>query len=142
MHADYGRLHVIIGDANMSQTSTLLKLGMTSLVLDAIEEGVDFSDLRLQDAVAEVPRVSRDLSLQHRLELADARQLTALEILAEYRARVTPRTDAERKVLAAWDEAVALLAEDPMQAAHLLDWVAKYRLIKGCLLYTSPSPRD
>lgn len=133
VHADSGRLHVIIGDANMSQTSTLLKLGMTSLVLDAIEQGVDFSDLRLQDAVAEVPRVSRDLSLQHRLELADARQLTALEILAEYRARVTPRTDADHKVLAAWDEAVALLAEDPMQAAHLLDWVAKYRLIKGYL---------
>ena len=94
---------------------------------------MDFSDLRLQDAVAEVPRVSRDLSLQHRLELADARQLTALEILAEYRARVTPRTAADHKVLAAWDEAVALLAEDPMQAAHLLDWVAKYRLIKGYL---------
>jgi len=133
VHADYGRLHVIIGDANMSQTSTLLKLGMTSLVLDAIEQGVDFSDLLLQDAVAEVPRVSRDLFLQHRLELADARQLTALDILAEYRARVTPRTDADHKVLAAWDEAVALLAEDPMQAAHLLDWVAKYRLIKGYL---------
>jgi len=133
IHDDFGRLHVIIGDANMSQTSTLLKLGMTSLVLDAIEAGTDFSDLRLADAVAEVPLVSRDLELRHRLTLADGRTLTALELLNEYRRRLQPETDADHKVLAAWDEAVELLADDPLKAAHLLDWVAKYRLIKSYL---------
>lgn len=130
---DFGRLHVIIGDANMSQTSNLLKLGMTSLVLDAIEDGVDFSDLRLAEPVAEVQRVSRDLTLSHELVLRDGRRLTALDILSVYRERVTATTKEDEKVLAAWDEVVGLLADAPLKAAHLLDWVAKYRLIKGYL---------
>lgn len=130
---DFGRLHVIIGDATMSHTSTLLKLGMTSLVLDAIEEGIDFSDLRLKDPVAEVQRVSRDLTLTHKLKLRDGRHLTALEILGAYRERVTATSQADEKVLTAWDEVVELLADNPLKAAHLLDWVAKYRLIKGYL---------
>ena len=129
----FGRLHVIIGDANCSQTSALLKLGTTSLVLDAIEEGVDFSDLQLADAVSEVAAVSHDVSLTHRLVLGDGRELTALELLGEYRTRVTPRTEADEKVITAWDEAAGLLAEDPLKAAHLLDWVAKWRLIKAFL---------
>lgn len=135
-HADgqrFGRLHVIVGDATMAHTSTLLKLGMTSLVLDAIEAGVDFSDLALVDAVAEVSRVSRDVHLRHRLELKDGRRLTALELLAIYRSRVRPASDADHRVLSAWDEATGLLASGPLKAAHLLDWVAKYRLISGYL---------
>ncbi|MDO5031591.1 depupylase/deamidase Dop [Corynebacterium sp.] len=128
---DFGRLHVIIGDANMSQTSNFLKLGMTSLVLDAIEEGIDFSGLTLRDPVAEVSRVSHDPTLTHALELRDGRRLTALELLAQYRERVTARGDVEKQVLDRWDEVVGLLAQDPLQAAHLLDWVAKYRLISG-----------
>ena len=133
-HADaehWGRLHVIVGDANMSQTSNLLKLGMTSMVLDAIEQGVDFSDLKLANPVAEIKNVSRDLSLQHKLKLKDGRELSALEILTIYRERVTPASEVDTKVLEAWDEVVALLVDDPLSAAHLLDWVAKYRLIKG-----------
>ena len=133
-HADadkWGRLHVIVGDANMSQTSNLLKLGMSSLVLDAIEAGVDFSDLKLIAPVKEIRQVSRDLQLSHKLKLEDGRELTALEILAIYRERVTAETEVEEKVLSAWDEVVALLADNPMSAAHLVDWVAKYRLIKG-----------
>ena len=130
---DFGRLHVIIGDATMSHTSTLLKLGMTSLVLDAIEAGVDFSDLRLADPVAEVQRVSRDVTLTHELLLDDGHRLTALDLLAAYRERVTATTPEDEKVLAAWDEVVELLGQDPLKAAHLLDWVAKYRLIKGYL---------
>ncbi|MEX3515899.1 depupylase/deamidase Dop [Corynebacterium camporealensis] len=131
---DYGRLHVIIGDANMSQVSNLLKLGVTSLVLDAIEDGVDFSDLKLDDAVAEVAKVSYDLELTHQLTLRDGRKLTALELLAEYRQRVTAKTAEEEKVLKVWDEATAALADGPLAAAHLLDWAAKYQLYKA---YTS-----
>ncbi|MBC3185565.1 proteasome accessory factor PafA2 [Corynebacterium sp. zg-331] len=133
-HADaerYGRLHVIVGDANRSHTSTLLKLGMTSLVIDAVEAEVDFSDLRLCDPVGDLTRVSRDLDLRVRLALRDGRELTALEILAQYRARVRPLSATDARVLAAWDEAAALLAHDPMAAAHLLDWVAKYALIRA-----------
>lgn len=133
-HADadkWGRLHVIVGDANMSQTSNLLKLGMTSMVLDAIERGVDFSDLKLANPVQEIKNISRDLSLSHQVQLKDGRKLTALEVLAIYRERITAASEADTKVMDAWDEVVALLADDPLSAAHLLDWVAKYRLIKG-----------
>ncbi|MEX3550813.1 depupylase/deamidase Dop [Corynebacterium sp. LK2537] len=135
-HADahqFGRLHVIIGDANMSQTSNLLKLGMTSLVMDAIEAGVDFSDVRLANPVEAVSTVSRDLELKEKLPLRGGGEMTALEILAVYRSRVSADTDAEREVLRRWDEVIELLEADPLQAAHLLDWVAKYRLIKGYL---------
>ncbi|MDY3127590.1 MAG: depupylase/deamidase Dop [Corynebacterium sp.] len=133
-HADpdtWGRLHVIVGDANMSHTSNLLKLGMTSLVLDAIEEGVDFTDLSLDHPVAALKTFSHDPSLTASVELKDGRKLTALEILAEYRQRVMAKTATDDKVLAAWDEVIALLSTDPLSAAHLLDWVAKYKLIKG-----------
>ncbi len=129
----FRRLHTIVGDANMSQTATFLKLGMTKLVLDAIEGDVDFSDLRLVEPVEELKRVSRDLSLAHRLKLVDGRELTALEVLAEYRARVTPVDDVDRRVLDTWDEVVGLLAEDPLKTSHLLDWTAKWSLIKSYL---------
>ncbi len=129
----FRRLHTIIGDANMSQTSNLLKLGMTKLVIDAIENDVDFSDMKLAEPVAELKRVSRDLSLSHRLRLADGRELTALEILAVYRDRVRPVDDVDQRVLDLWDEVVALLAEDPLKTSHLLDWTAKWSLIKTYL---------
>ncbi|APT93705.1 proteasomal accessory factor [Corynebacterium phocae] len=128
----FGRLHVIVGDANLSQTSNLLKLGMTSLVMDAIEEGVDFSDLKLADPVGDIKRVSRDLTLTVPLQLKDGRSLTALEILAAYRSRIC-EDDADQRILSAWDEVVGILAGNPLEAAHLLDWVAKYRLVKGYL---------
>ncbi|WP_448854577.1 depupylase/deamidase Dop [Corynebacterium frankenforstense] len=133
-HADpdsYGRLHVIIGDANMSQTANLLKLGMTSLVIDAVEAGGDFSDLKLADPVAELKAVSHDLTLSHRLTLADGRELTALEILAVYRERVTAADAEDERVLEAWDEVCGLLAQGPLAAAGILDWPTKWQLISS-----------
>lgn len=135
-HADAGefrRLHTIVGDANMSQYANFLKLGMTKLVLDAIEAGVDFSDLRLKDPVAELKHISHDLTLTHETTLIDARSLTALDILAEYRARVSPEDEVDEKVLELWDEIAADLARDPLSTADRLDWTAKYALIKGYL---------
>lgn len=131
---DFGRLHVIIGDANMSQVSTLLKLGMTGLVLDAIEAGVDFSDLSLARAVEEVKAVSYDLELSHKLELKDGRELTAIEILREYYARVErfATTEPTRLVLKYWTMCMDLLeSQGPAGCAHLLDWCAKYRLVQS-----------
>ncbi|QGU04597.1 depupylase/deamidase Dop [Corynebacterium comes] len=129
----FRRLHTIVGDANMSQTSTFLKLGMTKLVIDAIEAGVDFSDLRLKDPVAEIKNVSHDLTLTHRLMLRDGRELTALEILAVYRARVSAGDDVDERVIALWGEVMELLSDDPLRTSHLLDWTAKWALIKGYL---------
>ncbi|MEJ5927281.1 depupylase/deamidase Dop [Corynebacterium sp. H128] len=133
-HADeerFGRLHVIIGDANMSQTANFLKMGMTALVIAAIESGVSFKDLALQEPVAEVQNISRDLTLRHRLKLRDGRLLTALEIMGEYRKRVTPSTDVDKQVHALWGEVLDLLERDPLSTAHLLDWTAKLALMQG-----------
>lgn len=135
----WGRLHVIIGDANMSHTANFLKFGMTSLVLDAIEAGVNFSDLSLKNAVAEVTRVSRDITLSHKLILNDGRELTALEILRIYHERITQNfspedlNDVDRQVVDTWAEVLDLLAEDPLSTSHLLDWTAKLALVNSFL---------
>lgn len=133
-HADsehFGRLHVIIGDANMSQTSNFLKIGMTTLVLDAIEAGVDFSDLAVANPVAEVSAISHDLTLTHNIVLRDGRTLTALELLDEYRKRVSPQSDEDLDVLKEWSEILDLLYKGPFYAADRLDWCAKWQLISS-----------
>ncbi|PRQ12059.1 proteasome accessory factor PafA2 [Corynebacterium sp. 13CS0277] len=138
-HADreaFGRLHVIIGDANLSQIATLLKVGCTSLVIDAVERGVDFQDLRLLGAVRAVQTVSRDLELREVLPLADGRAMTAIDIQREYLRRVADslpaaaRTPDVEEVLALWEEVLTKLAADPLSTADMLDWTAKLALIE------------
>ena len=133
----FGRLHVIIGDANMSQIATALKLGTTSLVIDAIEAGVDFSDLKLLNAVRAVQTVSRDLTLSTPLALVDGRTMTALEIQGAYLRRVrdyassveSTATEGQQLILTLWDEVLGKLAADPLSAADMVDWAAKLSLI-------------
>src|ERR1700754_4826823 len=95
-HADadkYRRLHVIIGDANLAETSTYLKLGATSLVLDLIEEGMDLTDLALARPVHAVHVLSRDPSLRATVALADGRELTGLALQRIYLDRVAKLVD-------------------------------------------------
>lgn len=131
------RLHVIIGDANLSEYSTFLKLGTTCLVLDAIEAGVDFSDLQLRDPVKDVQRVSQDLSCTEKLEHSDFRTLrTAIEIQRIYHQRVTEAlgdrfSAVDQQVADLWMEVLDMLDTDPMSTAHLLDWTAKLKLMEG-----------
>ncbi|AWB84003.1 depupylase/deamidase Dop [Corynebacterium liangguodongii] len=135
-HADetrFRRLHVIVGDANMSQYSTFLKLGMTKLVLDAIEAGVDFSDLALKDPVAEIRAVSHDPTCRHELVLDDARRMSAIDILRVYRSRVVPGGGVDKRVLELWGELLDDLERDPLSTADRLDWTAKYALVLGYL---------
>ncbi|HET8583002.1 MAG TPA: depupylase/deamidase Dop [Jatrophihabitans sp.] len=142
-HADadrYRRLHVIIGDANMSEISTYLKLGTTALVLAMIEANFLADDLAIVAPVRELHSVSHDPMLQHAIVLSDGRTITALDLQGEYldRARkfVDDRLgedadDQTRDVLARWESVLTRLAADPMQLAGELDWVAKLRLIEG-----------
>ena len=142
-HADaerYRRLHVIIGDANMSEISTYLKVGTTALVLAMIEANVLAEDLAIIGPVRELHEVSHDASLRHRIQLTDGRTITALDLQGEYldRARkfVDDRLgdDADAQtvdVLARWEAVLAQLAADPMKLADQLDWVAKLRLLEG-----------
>ncbi|HOZ60189.1 MAG TPA: depupylase/deamidase Dop [Nakamurella multipartita] len=143
-HADadkYRRLHVIIGDANLAETSTYLKVGTSSLVLDLIEEGpahgIDLSDLALARPVHAVHVISRDPSLRATVALADGRELTALALQRIYLDRVAKLVDARdpdpraSHVLQTWAHVLDLLERDPMECAEILDWPAKLRLLEG-----------
>lgn len=142
-HADadkYRRLHVIIGDANMSEYSTLLKVGTAALVLDMIEKGVRFDELRLAEPVRSVHRISHDPSLTVTVDLADGRTVTALEIQQAYWEKAAKHVentlgadvdDATAEVLRLWGEVLDDLARDPMSTADRLDWTAKLRLLEG-----------
>jgi proteasome accessory factor A len=142
-HADaekYRRLHVILGDANLAELSTFLKVGTTSLVLAMIEDKWLTDELRIAEPVRELRAVSHDPSLRHPIRLADGRTVTALELQREYHDRahkyvddrygtdVDPQTD---QVLTEWDSVLTRLDEDPMLLAGELDWVAKLRLLQG-----------
>ncbi|MGI9197170.1 MAG: depupylase/deamidase Dop [Candidatus Nanopelagicales bacterium] len=142
-HADperYRRLHVIVGDANLSEAATYLKMGTTSLVLALIEEGGIGEDLVLADPVAEMHAVSHDASLTHALLLRDGRRMTALEIQRRYlkrasalaRRQAVAEVDAQTAdVLARWEAVLDDLAADPRRAADRVDWVAKRGLLEG-----------
>ncbi|WP_007469010.1 depupylase/deamidase Dop [Segniliparus rugosus] len=140
-HADadkYRRLHVIIGDANLAETATYLKVGTTALVLDLIEAGVDFSDLKLHRPVQAVRTISRDPSLRAVVALADGRELTGLALQREYLDRVVAfreqRAEPDERaddVIRVWAEVLDLLERDPMLCADRLDWPAKLRLLEG-----------
>ncbi|MGH3923565.1 MAG: proteasome accessory factor PafA2 family protein, partial [Pseudonocardiaceae bacterium] len=140
-HADadkYRRLHVIIGDANLAEYSTYLKVGTTALVLDLIEAGERFDDLRLVDAVRAVHTISRDPSLQATVEVSGGRHLTGLDLQWAYHERVaqffaregSPDSTADN-ILSTWGEVLDALARDPMECADRLDWPAKLQLLEG-----------
>ncbi|MFW6640979.1 depupylase/deamidase Dop [Nocardiopsis algeriensis] len=142
-HADpdrYRRLHVIIGDANMSEIATYLKLGTTALVLSMIEDGFLSEDLSLEKPVADLRAVSHDPGLTHRVRLRDGRRMTALELQGEYldqaRKYVEDRygTDVDpdtADVLDRWESVLHRLGTDPMGLADELDWVAKLKVLEG-----------
>jgi len=141
-HADpdkYRRLHVILGDANLSEVSTYLKHGTTALVLAMIEDRFLSADLRIDGPVVALRMVSHDPSLRQTVTLADGRRLTGVQLQLEYldvaRKYVEDRygADADAQtldVLARWESVLDALERDPMSLADQLDWVAKLRLIE------------
>ena len=139
-HADadkYRRLHVIIGDANLSEISTYLKVGTTALILEMIEDKALSADLGIADPVGELKHVSHDPTLKHRIKLRDGRRLTALDLQWAFferaRAFVDRRGGDEQTedVLGRWESVLDRLGRDPMECAGELDWVAKLRLLEG-----------
>ena len=88
-HADaerYRRLHVIVGDSNMSETTTLLKVGIGDLVLRMIEAGVPMRDMTLENPIRAIREISHDMSGRRKVRLANGRECRALEIQSEYHA--------------------------------------------------------
>ena len=144
-HADaqkYRRLHVITGDANLSEVQTFLKLGTTALVLAMVEDDALGEPLALARPVPAMHAVSWDLTLHEPLEMADGSRRTALDLqwallgkARDYAAArgleaLGPEAVGEA-VLTRWESVLAGLESDPSALAGQLDWVAKYRLFSA-----------
>jgi proteasome accessory factor A len=139
-HADaerFRRLHVIVGDSNMSETTTLLKVGSTGLVLRMIEAGVVPQDMTLDNPVRAIREVSHDMTGRCRVRLASGRELSALQIQHEYLNRVRDFTSssgldaAGERVLELWERALAAIETGNLdKIAREIDWVTKYQLIE------------
>lgn len=129
----YRRMHVIVGDANLSEVAGALKLGTTALVLDLLEQDACPMQLELADAVAALKQLSRDPALKSPLRLADGRTISAVDVQREYLAAAEKRLrgrDAETDwVLTNWRQVLDDLERDVWLCADRLDWVAKWWLL-------------
>jgi Pup amidohydrolase len=139
-HADpekYRRLHVIVGDANMSEVSTYLKVGTMAVVLSMVEDDFIDRDFGLDGPVAAYLRVSRDLTCRETIRLRDGRSITAIELQSEFldlARRYYERTPAEPWVpdlLARWESVLTRLGRDAMSLDRELDWVIKRQLLEN-----------
>jgi Pup amidohydrolase len=136
----YRRLHVIIGDANLAEVSTYLKLGTTALVLAMIEDQFLSVDLTVDRPVATLHAVSHDPTLRELVTLRSGRTLTAVQLQMEYaeqaRKYVEDRFGSDTDpvtadVLDRWESVLGRLETDPMSLSRELDWVAKLQILEG-----------
>lgn len=133
----YRRLHIIIGDANLSEVQNFLKLGTTALVLAALEDGAIPDSLDLFDPVESCWHVSHDIDLRKPLELDGGGTATALELQGRYLEWLSKYVEKELDdpvwdlVIAEWERVLTGLATEPMSLSDTLDWVAKRRLFEG-----------
>lgn len=134
------RLHVIGGDANLFDASILLKIGTTSLVLWLLERGapMELDALDLDDPVGEMSRVSHDVTLTYELSMRDGTTRTALDIQRVYLTAIRDALAEEgepdeetAEILTLWDEVLTALETDMSQAAHRVEWVAKYVMLSA-----------
>lgn len=139
-HADaerYRRLHVIVGDSNMSETTTMLKVGSCDLVLRMIEAGVVMRDLTLENPIRAIREMSHDMSGRKTVRLHNGRELSALQIQAEYLERAQAFADREgledpihKQVLDLWERTLTAVESDNLGLVETeIDWVIKHRLI-------------
>jgi proteasome accessory factor A len=139
-HADaarFRRLRVTVGDSNMSEATTLLKVGATDLVLRMIEAGVIMPDLTLDNPIRAIREVSHDMTGRSRVRLANGRQMSALQIQYEYLTRASDFTDTNGldavsgRVLEMWRRVLGAIETENLDGiAREIDWVTKYQLIE------------
>ncbi len=139
-HADaerFRRLHVIVGDSNMSETTMLLKVGSTDLILRMIEAGAALRDMTLDNSIRAIREVSHDMTGRSRIRLANGREVSALDIQYEYLNRAKDFTDANgldantKRVLEMWERALSAIESGNLdKIAREIDWVTKYQLIE------------
>ena len=138
-HADrekYRRLHVIVGDSNMSEFATYLKIGTTAIILRMIEDNFIKQRLALRDSVRAIQQISEDITCTCKIELENGKRLSGVEMQWEYlecakqyfeQAESDPVTD---QIMARWEYVLTCLETDPMQLDRELDWVIKKKLIE------------
>ncbi len=139
-HADaerFRRLHVIVGDSNMSEFTTLLKIGVTDLLVRMVEENTVMRDLTLENPIRAIREISHDLTCKRRVRLATGRELSAIDIQNEYyerAARFAERRDPDpttRLVVEEWGHALEALKEGALdRLVAKVDWVAKLDLLE------------
>ena len=140
-HADaerYRRLHVIVGDSNMSEYTNFLKVGACSLMLRMLEEPqVVLRDMTLENPIRAIREISHDTTCTRRVRLANGREVSALDIQSEYLNRALrfaehhDLTDEEQLALDMWEYTLSHLEDDPLKLDRELDWVIKYKLIEA-----------
>ena len=137
-HADaerYRRLHVIVGDSNMSEVANYLKTGITGIILTMLEDGYLNSRLTLRDPVRAIREISYDTSLKRKVKLERGVEYTAVEIQKEYlemaldyyKNREMDETAAQ--IIKRWGEILLKLEEEPMALFREVDWITKKYLI-------------
>ena len=138
-HADpdrFRRLHVIIGDANMSEVCTYLKLGSTALVLSMVEDGFLPSAPEVHTPVKTLHKVSHDLTCRQPIELKDGRTVRPMELQWHYLEQAQKWVETREApewaddVLATWARLVTAIEDDPMSLDGVVDWVTKYRIMQ------------
>jgi proteasome accessory factor A len=139
-HADaerYRRLHVIVGDSNMSEVTTLLKVGTANLVLEMVEEGVAFRDFTLDNPIRAIREISHDLTGRRGVRLAGGREASALDIQREYYTRAAEHVDRRGpdpltdRVMELWDRTLdAVERGDLSLIDREIDWAIKHRLVE------------
>jgi Pup amidohydrolase len=136
----FRRLHVIIGDANLCDVATYLKVGTTSLVLELIEQRAFTADLGVERPVSALHALSHDPTLTATVKLRDGRAVTGVQLqwlfFEQVAGFVADRYGADAdehtvEVLRRWESVLTRLETDPMACARELDWVAKLRLLEG-----------
>jgi proteasome accessory factor A len=140
-HADaerYRRLHVIVGDSNMSEYATFLKVGATSILLRMLEDpSFVLRDMTLENPIRAIREISHDLTCRRTVRLANGREASALDIQTEYLERAKRYAETkglsplEEKALGMWEYCLTGLESDPFKLDREVDWVIKHKLIES-----------
>jgi proteasome accessory factor A len=139
-HADaerYRRLHVIVGDSNMSEYTTFLKVGATSILLRMLEDPqVVLRDMTLENPIRAIREISHDITCRRRVRLANGREASAFDIQTEYLNRAIRYAEThdlspeEKQALQMWEHCMAVIETDPLDLSREIDWVIKYHLVE------------
>ena len=140
-HADaerYRRLHVIVGDSNMSEYAGFLKVGACGFILRMLEEpNVVFRDMTLENPTRAIREISNDLTCRRTVRLASGREMSALDIQREFLDRALrfaerrDTTPEEDQILAMWEHVLDGIEKDPLSLHRECDWVAKHRMVES-----------